>query len=417
MPKRLLLVLSKQSYRTEAFVDAAKRLGAELTLVSDRCHVLAEEWREGALPIEFHRADEAVALMVDRGRRSDVSGVLGTDDLTTVLASRVSEALGLRGNPPEATERARNKRLQRECLTAAGLRVPAFLVARIDDDPAELARRVSYPCVLKPTALTASRGVIRADEPAQFVAAFERIRRLVRSPDVLARRDAAHTEMLVEAFIPGPEFALEALLDRGTLKPLALFDKPDPLDGPFFEETIYVTPSRLPSAQQQAIIETVEQAARALGLREGPIHAEVRLNDAGVWILEVAARTIGGLCGRTLRFGAGVSLEELVIAHATGQELPSLARERQPAGVMMIPVPREGRYRAVRGLDAARAVQHIEEIVITVMPGEHLVPLPEGSSYFGFIFARAPTPEAVEAALRAAHAELHFEIIPMLPVA
>jgi hypothetical protein len=194
------------------------------------------------------------------------------------------------------------------------------------------------------------------------------------------------------------------------LKPLALFDKPDPLEGPFFEETIYVTPSRLPDALQRRITAAAAAACAALGLSEGPVHAELRVNDDGPWIIEVAARSIGGLCSRTLRFGTGMSLEEVILRHALGWPIDSLVREQRPAGVMMIPIPRAGRLGAIHGRERATGVEGIEEVAITAHVGQELVPLPEGWQYLGFIFARADTPDAVEKALREAHAHLRFEI-------
>jgi hypothetical protein len=411
-----MLIVSSSSWRTDAFVEAAARLDLQLDLVSDRCHVLAEEWPEGAFPVEFSKPEEAVAALVARGRETAAAGVVGTDDLTAVLAARVAAALDRPHNPPQAADIARHKRLQRECLRAARVRVPKFFSASLGDDASRLAREAPYPCVLKPVGLAASRGVIRADDPAAFEAAFARISRILHAHDVLVRRDPSLAGILVEEFVPGTEFALEGLLEAGQFTPLALFDKPDPLDGPFFAETIYVTPSRLPEPKQEAIVKTIASATRAIGLREGPVHAEVRLNETGVWVLEVAARTIGGLCARALRFGAGLSLEELVLARAIGRRPASLARERKPAGVMMIAIPRSGVYRRVGGVDAARGIPLIEDVVLTFKPGEHVKPLPDGAGYLGFIFARGDTPGAVEAALRAAHAELRFEMDPVLPV-
>jgi biotin carboxylase len=281
----------------------------------------------------------------------------------------------------------------------------------LSDDPEEAAGRVGYPCVLKPTILAGSRGVVRADDPAAFVAAFRRVAAILREPETSSLGEGA-TEVLVEDFIPGREVAVEGLLVEGELHVLALFDKPDPLDGPYFEETIYVTPSRLPADVQAAIGAEARWAARALGLTEGPIHAELRVNDEGPWVVEVAARTIGGLCSRSLRFGAGLSLEELVLRHALGIELDSLERERRPAGVMMIPIPRGGVLRSVRGREDALAVPGIEDVTISAHVGQELVPLPEGSRYLGFILARAESPETVEAALRAAHERLDFDVDP-----
>jgi biotin carboxylase len=299
----------------------------------------------------------------------------------------------------------------REAFAEAGVRSPGYTRLHVTDDPEAAAGRVAYPCVLKPTILAGSRGVIRADDPAAFVDAFRRIAAILAEPDVTAL-EGAH-EVLVEDFIPGREVALEGLLVGDELHVLALFDKPDPLDGPFFEETIYVTPSRLPGETQALIAAEVRWAARALGLTEGPVHAELRVNERGPWVVEIAARTIGGLCARTLRFGAGISLEELVVRHALGIEQDSLDREHPAAGVMMIPVPGSGVFRAVRGRETARAVPGIEDVVISAHPGQELVPLPEGSRYVGFIFARAESPQAVEAALRQGHRRLAFDLDPL----
>jgi biotin carboxylase len=287
--------------------------------------------------------------------------------------------------------------------------VPRFRLLRLADDPAVLARQIDYPCVLKPLALSASRGVIRANDAQEFVAAFHRIAAILESVEA-PLPDEARRALLVEEFIPGGEVALEGLLIGGTLHVLAIFDKPDPLDGPFFEETIYVTPSRLPQAVQARIAAVSRDACAALGLTEGPIHAELRLNERGPFVLEVAARSIGGLCSRTLTFGTGLTLEELILSHALGRPLESLERERRAAGVMMIPIPRAGRLVSVRGADDAAAVDGVDDVVITMHRGQEVVPLPEGWQYLGFIFARAETPAAVEHALRQAHGRLHFAI-------
>jgi Biotin carboxylase len=263
---------------------------------------------------------------------------------------------------------------------------------------------------LKPTFLAASRGVIRANNSEELAAAWERINRLLDDPEVAAKGGGAAREILVEDFISGSEVALEGLLRQGELKVLALFDKPDPLEGPYFEETIYVTPSRLGGQMQERIAQVASHGALALGLRDGPVHAELRVNESGPWLIEMAARSIGGLCSRTLRFGTGMSLEELILRHALRKEMPEPERERRAAGVMMIPIPRAGVLEEVRGLPEARAVPDIEDVTISAHIGQTLVPLPEGSRYPGFIFSRAATPERAEAALREAHALLEFVV-------
>ncbi len=408
---RLLLLIPTTTYRTEAFLEAARGLGVEVVVASERPNTLQDAFPQSLLTLDFLKPDLAAWEAAEFARRYPIDAVVPVDDLTTVVGAAIAEALGLRANSVESARAARNKWVMRELLSRAGVPSPRHRLASLDDDPEVFARAVPYPSVLKPTILSASRGVIRADNPAQFVAAFRRIEAILRTPEVAAMGDGAR-QILVEEFIPGAEVALEGLLVNGKLQLLAIFDKPDPLDGPFFEETIYVTPSRHPPAFQSAVADCAARAAHALDLREGPVHAELRVNKDGPWIIEVAARSIGGLCSRTLRFGTGMSLEELILRHALGMAIPSLERERRPAGVMMIPIPRSGILSEVRGQSGAEAVEGIEEIAITAHPGQDLVPLPEGWQYLGFIFARADSPERVETALREAHRLLDFIIVP-----
>jgi biotin carboxylase len=406
---RLLLLLPTTTYRTQDFLDAARRLGVDVVCASEKPSTLETHVPDHLLTLDFSDpAAAATAVAAFAGRRP-LHAVVGVDDLTTVAAAAIAERLGLRASAVAAVTAARDKYQMRQCLAAAGVPIPRFRRLALKDDPFLAARGVAFPCVLKPLALSASRGVIRVNTVDQFVAAFHRITALLQRDDVEVSGDAAQF-LLAEEYVPGVEVALEGLLVSGTLHTLALFDKPDPLEGPFFEETIYVTPSRLPSTVQEAIVRVATAACAALGLGEGPVHAELRVNDGGPWVLEVAARSIGGLCSRTLRFGTGMTLEEVVLRHALGWPIASLARERRPAGVMMLPIPRAGRLRAARGTEAAAAVPGVEEVTITAHVGQELVPLPEGWQYLGFIFARADTPAAVEAALRDAHARLVFDI-------
>jgi biotin carboxylase len=407
--KRLLLLVPTTTYRTEDFVEAARRLDVDLVVASERPSTFAGEYPDHLLTLDFTRPDQAAETVAALARRQPIDAVVPVDDLTTVAAAAIAGRLGLPSNPVAAVARARNKYRMREALRAAGVPSPPYARFTLADEPAMAARRVAYPCVLKPTILGASRGVIRADGEAEFVAAFRRIAAILASPDVAALGTGVD-EILVEGFLPGREVALEGLLVGGALHVLALFDKPDPLDGPFFEETLYVTPSRLAGEIQAAVADRTAQAADALGLREGPVHAELRVNDRGPWLIELAARSIGGLCSRTLRFGTGLTLEDIILARALGLPVASLTRERQPAGVMMLPIPRAGVLEAVQGQAEAEAVPGVEEVAITAHRGQELVPLPEGSHYLGFVFARAESPEAVEAALREAHRRLAFVI-------
>ena len=389
--KHLLLFASTTGYQIRVFAEAARRIGAEVTLATDRCHIMDDPWGDRAIPVKFDRI--AASLEVLRGLNLHVDGVAAVGDKPAVLAAEAAAMYGVPFHPAAAARLGNDKNAARERLRAAGMRVPEFFRASSEAD----AARAPYPCVLKPLGQSASKGVIRANDPAEFAAAFRRITRM------------GENEVQVEAYIPGREFALEGLVTRGKLQTIAIFDKPDPLEGPFFEETIYVTPSREPAEVQRALIEATQQAITALGLSHGPAHAELRYNEQGAWILEVHARPIGGLCSRSLRMVDALPLEQMIMVHAFGGDVSMAQLDGPASGVMMIPTPMNGLYRGVQGVESAMAVPLIEELSITAAAGQHFVLPPEGSSYLGFIFARGETPERVEKALRSAHAELRFE--------
>ncbi|CAN5524255.1 ATP-grasp domain-containing protein [soil metagenome] len=402
-----MLLITARSYRGEAFMQAAQRLGIEVIQVIDMAHELAEFWHY-PLGVDFNQPESAVQAIADFAAKTPIDAILGIDDSGTLLAARASARLGLPHNSTLAAEAARDKYRMRTLMAAAGVPCPVFRRYSTADDSAMVATQVSYPCVVKPLNLNGSRGVMRADNAVELVAAVQRLTQM------LAHEQANHAPKpyLVEDFIPGFEVALEGMLDQGQLTVLALFDKPDPLDGPFFEETIYVTPSRLPIATQAEIADCAARAAQSLGLQGGPVHAELRVNERGPWMLEVAGRSIGGLCSQTLRFDMDTSLEELILRQACGLPLHTTQREQSASGVMMIPIPEAGVLQRIDGIAEAQATPLIEGVEITAKVNYPLTPLPEGESYLGFIFARGATPDVVEAALRDAHRKLHFEIVP-----
>jgi biotin carboxylase len=403
---RILLLIPSRTYRTHDFMDAAARLGIEVVVGSEHRPALAGLMQDRHLRLDFHDVERSTARIVEFAGRHPLSAVVAVDDSGTVLAASAADALGLPHNPVEAVQAARDKARMRERFAAAGLNTPRFAIIDIHEDPATVAGSLRYPSIVKPLDLSGSQGVIKAEDAASFPAVFRRVAAIVAA----CQPNGDRPKLLVEDFIPGDEVAVEALLRDGALEVLAIFDKPDPLNGPYFEETIYVTPSRLDAAMQSRIIDTTSRAAGAVGLRDGPIHAELRLNRDGLWMLELAARSIGGLCSRTLRFGSGISLEELILRHAARLSLPPHEREGRAAGVMMLPIPATGRLRAVEGQAEAKAVPGIDGLVITIPPNETLTPLPEGDRYLGFMFARGETPAAVEAGLREAHARLRVVV-------
>ncbi len=418
---RALILSTTTGYQLRSFGEAAARANIDLMFATDRCHRLDDPWRDAAVAVRFHDEDASLRAIVEAARARPVDGVIAVGDRPVMLAARAAQALGVRGNPPSAAAASVNKTRVRRSFAAAGLPAPWFFEMDPEGD-VTADPRLRFPCVVKPLGLSGSRGVMRANTPAELELAIARLRALLDRRDVRALRTGLDDTILVEGFIEGPEFAIEGVMTDGAFRAFAIFDKPDPLDGPFFEETIYVTPSRLTADRQQSVIEHVGVAARALGLTNGPVHAECRVDAREVFMLEVAARPIGGLCSRVLRFAApdrtdGVSLEEVLLRHAVGDDVSDYVRESRSAGVMMIPIPRRGMLKRVDGIDAATAVPDVEEVRITAKIDQMLEPLPEAASYLGFIFARALDSLAVLGALRHAHASLHFEIASPIPVA
>jgi biotin carboxylase len=408
--------LTARSYRARPFVEAAERLDVEIVKAVDMHRQLAEYWNH-PLGIDYSKPEEATRAIAAFAGDRPLGAIIAVDDSGSQVAAMASDLLGLPHNSPEAAEAARNKYLMRQLLQSGGVQSPESQLHYFTDGPVQtnmsaVAADLKYPCVVKPLDLSGSRGVIRADNPEEFLAAAEKLRQFLVSLGSAPNE----TPFLAEQYVAGVEVALEGILDGGRLQVLALFDKPDPLEGPYFEESIYVTPSRHSRETQDAIAECAAEASAALGLREGPVHAELRLNESGPWIIELAGRSIGGLCSQTLRFSSDASLEELILRQAFGIEIESYERERSAGGVMMIPIPEAGLLKKVEGCDAAEALPLIESVEITAKLNNSLVPLPEGDSYLGFIFARGEQPADVESALREAHSKLRFEIAPELPL-
>jgi len=409
---RLLLILPSATYRASDFLSAARELGVAVTVASERRAAMAAVMGDRALTLRLSDPAYAAEQIAERARETPFVAVVGVDDQGVMAAALGAERLGLPNNPPAAVARTRDKAAMRRAFAQAGVPQPRFALLPCGADVAAVAREVGFPCVIKPLGLSGSRGVIRADDAEQARATAERVRGILAAAD-----EPADALLLVESYLhlPGVEVAIEGLLRGGRLEVLAVFDKPDPLEGPYFEETLYVTPSRLPPGVLTEVKALTGRAADALGLREGPVHAELRVDGDHVSVLELAARSIGGLCSRALRFGAGVSLEQVILRHAVGLGLEDVARESTASGVMMIPIPGAGVLEAVEGQEEAWAVEGIGGLEITIARGRPVVPLPDGERYLGFLFARGSSADAVERALRGAHACLRIRIEPHAP--
>ena len=398
-PPRVLLLVPARTYRAADFILAAERMGLDLVVASD-----------GALPlgravIPARSADLDASARRILALAGPVDAVVAADTPMLVLAATVAAELGLPRNPVDAVRAALDKAVQRQRWAAAGVPQPSFRLVPAGDCVRQAAEAVGFPCVVKAVSLSASQGVLRADDPAAAAQAGRRIRQVLDE----AERPSAEP-LLVEEYLPGPELSIDGVLTAGDLTVTAVFDKPGMPDGPTFEETLLVSPSRLAAGTLAAAVRTAADAARALGLCTGPVHAELRICDRGPAMLELAPRSIGGLCSRALRFPGGVSLEEIVLANALGRPVPATTGPARPSGVFMLPVPRAGVLRAVEGRDSALAVPGVTGLTITIPPGQRVRPLPDGDRYLGFVFAEADTPAGVEHALTAAVARLRVVI-------
>jgi len=462
----VLLLLPTETYRAEAFLGAAGRLGYEVITASEQTQALAGAMGDRFLRLDLGKPDRAAEAIVARAERVGIDAIVAVDDGGTLTAALAARRLGLRHASPSAVAATRDKSLLRRLLSASQVPQPRYetVVAGERELAARVMRAIGYPVVVKPSSLSGSRGVIRADNDEQGAAAFDRVASISA-----AAGEPSTAPLLVESYVAGDEVAVEGLLCDGELEILAIFDKPEPLEGPYFEETIYVTPSRHPPGLLADIKRVTAAGAAAIGLREGPLHGELRLRPTGPVVIELAARTIGGRCATSLLFADGSSLEEVVLASAVGgpahpspvaapgqlhpaqlspaqsspaqssraepgspelsgqggeagarrsassaqqdQERSALSRELASAsGVLMIPIPGSGVLRAVHNLEAVRALPGVTGLEVTIRPGQAIRALPEGDRYLGFVFSRGEDPAQVEATLRAAKALLVVEI-------
>ena len=416
MPPRVMLVLPTETYRATAFLRAADVLALSVVVASNQAPSLAALMEGRVLTVDLGHPTESAERAAEFAAQWPIDAVVGVDEASVVTAAHIADRLGTaRRNPVGAVEATRDKRLLRRCLAAAPVNQPRFVELDVNANYAavdEAIRVVGLPCVVKPVDLAASRGVIRADSPAELLTAVQRVAALLHT----LCADGSTPPLLVEAYVDGTEVAVEGLLRNGVLDVIAVFDKPDPLTGPFFEETLYVTPSRLEGTTLRAVVDTVRAAVAALGLRYGPVHAEVRVAGDLPVLIEVAARSIGGLCSQVIRLlcddapAAERSLEEVILRQACALPLGTARPVDGASGVLMLPIPHAGVLRAVTGVDRASRVAGITGVTVSIPAGESVTPLPEGDRYLGFVFARGSAPVAVEAALREAQSLLRVDI-------
>ncbi|MEH6527651.1 MAG: ATP-grasp domain-containing protein [Sneathiella sp.] len=406
--KTLLLLIPTTSYQTRNFMRAATKLSANVVVGTDAANILKSP-DDHLLQIDLMNVAASVSIIKEAARSRPFHAIIGVDDLTTLIAATASQELGLSHNPVEAVNTCNNKYDFRRKLEVGNLWSKSFYRIDRDKDLAWQGRKLPYPMVLKPLSLSGSRGVIRVNNDNEYGVAIDRICKILDRKDIPVAADLRRF-ILAEEYIPGEEIAVEAVIADDTLKILAIFDKPDPLEGPYFEETIYVTPSHHSPAMIQALQEVLTDIARVLGIRQGPIHAEFRINETGIYVIEISPRSIGGLCGRLLETGLGMNIEELIVRLSLDEKQPDLPVVDTAQAVMMIPIPAAGTFLGLNGVRDAKEVEFVTDVVISIPVGQEIVPLPEGNQYLGFIFAEGSDLTTVETAVRSAHQKLRFDI-------
>ena len=413
----LVLIAPHGSYRTMRYLQAAEKLNLAVMIISEGEHSIVSEYAQG-VHVQFHQPEHALESILSEINKANtqVVSVIGTDDSVIEIAANVAKELGLSYNNVNSAQLARRKDLARKALKENKTPIPYFKLFEIDKTLEQILSNTlqddfnHFPVVIKPLALSASRGVIRVNNINELEKGLKQVKTILEKHTDLD--DYEQQWVLLEEYIHGEEIAVEGIVENGQFKLLTIFDKPDPLYGPYFEETYYITPSRLSSELSQQVVDVVQSACEAYGIQTGPVHAECRLRDSKAYLIEMAARTIGGLCSDILEYGLGCSLEEVVLRQSIGQAVDSSFSETS-AGVLMIPVPSKGILKRVEGLLEAGKVEYIEDINIQLRDGYELIPLPEGNSYLGFVFAKAPSFELVEKALRQAYACLNVVVAPI----
>jgi len=408
---RLLLLMTTSTYRASSYLDASKKLKINTIIGTDQPDILGHLNPGSSITLDYSKNDDSKKKIIEYTNNFPIKGVLAIDEETLILGAMVADSLGLICHSIESVSTTRSKYELRKILSEEGLRTPEFRLISSEENPDLISKSISFPCVMKPTFLSGSRGVIRANNREEFSNAYMRINKILDEPATIIRGKDEAKMILIEEYIPGKEIAVEGIIVNGDFLPLAIFDKPEPLDGPFFEETIYVTPSRLPESVQKKILEETKNASNAIHLFNGPVHAELRINDNGdPWVIDIASRTIGGKCSRAIKFSDEISLESIILSHVLGKELPSIVPISGSSGVMMIPIPKSGVLKKVLGKENALGIKGIEEIEISIPLGEKIVQLPEGDRYLGFIFATSDKSEVTEEILKKAHENLKFII-------
>ena len=403
--------MTTSTYRASAFLEASKKLEISTIIGTDQPDILGHLNPGSSINLDYSKNNDSKKKIIEHINKFPIHGVLAIDEETLILGAIVADSLGLICHSMESVSTTRSKYELRKVLSEDGLRNPEFKLISSEENPKLISKSISFPCVMKPTYLSGSRGVIRANNEKEFTNAYLRIKNILDEPEAIIRGKDEAKMLLIEEYIDGIEVAVEGIIVNGEFLPLTIFDKPEPLDGPFFEETLYVTPSRLPKSLQEKILEETKNASNAIQLTNGPVHAELRIDRNGdPWVIDIASRTIGGKCSRAIKFSDGITLESIILSHVLGKKLPNIVPISSSSGVMMIPIPKSGVLKEVLGKEDALAIEGIEEIEITIPLGDKIVQLPEGDRYLGFIFASSKKSDETIEILKEAHKNLKFKI-------
>ena len=380
--KKLLLVIPENSYKSNDFVVAAEKLGIDFLIITDSEQV-SSKFSDTVIINKF----DAELNKNNLKKLKDVTHVLPVDHSALKFSGYLVDLLEVKGNKLESINLSMNKYESRKIFNSLlDIKVNNEIIKNIDDVNTFINKNGTS--VLKPIYGTASKSVLKINNVEKNKEQIEKL-----------MQDCFDQDLVIEEYIDGKEYALEGTIINSELKKIVIFDKPVEYKHPYFEESIYITPSELSSEAEKRVVSIVDKACKKIGLEDGPVHVEFKINENQIFIIEINPRMIGGLCSRCLSFGLfKVSLEEIILHAFMNNELKNIELLNNYVGVLMIPTPKSGKFISINKEELEK-IPNISNVEITVPEGSDLLEPPYGDKYLGFAFSQGIDKKTVNESL------------------
>ncbi len=380
--KKLLLVIPENSYKSNDFVVAAEKLGIDFLIITDSEQV-SSKFSDTVIINKF----DAELNKNNLKKLKDVTHVLPVDHSALKFSGYLVDLLEVKGNKLESINLSMNKYESRKIFNSLlDIKVNNEIIKNIDDVNTFINKNGTS--VLKPIYGTASKSVLKINNVEKNKEQIEKL-----------MQDCFDQDLVIEEYIDGKEYALEGTIINSELKKIVIFDKPVEYKHPYFEESIYITPSELSSEAEKRVVSIVDKACKKIGLEDGPVHVEFKINENQIFIIEINPRMIGGLCSRCLSFGLfKVSLEEIILHAFMNNELKNIELLNNYVGVLMIPTPKSGKFISINK-EELENIPNISNVEITVPEGSDLLEPPYGDKYLGFAFSQGIDKKTVNESL------------------